>query len=467
MDVVQEHAANKDSPDVQPRNRRPDLILARSNPYPTFDNLSWKVISTYTQGQGQMMDGVQNYICAWNPIRSSVGIAIHPEPGIGVHQGTGYSMELSSMQNQILSLNTLSNDEAYHLQSGRSVLLHLDSTSSGDPNHPWIQIRHEPLSGQLEFTYFGAKMEISGEPQGHWDMDEATTGRGLILANSNTTLYTLGLNSTAQAQPRYILSTIPLDTSTIPPTKPLTIRTVGANIDPDCDLSDPRTTMQANQQIIYILCYVSSPNGPRPSRMFKMYKFDGTTTEYLGPLRTENGPNDRESLYLWTPVPSKDGSATWAYTFGSYEKAYEISFIGNNSDYLKYPKTLTTDLNYAPKSDFKERGMDGGRIQIILPLTIIVTIAIVGLVCRFVQSANRRRNTNNPHAANIGMSLSRASSGLHRELHGDVDLPTYTPRPVERDDTAHTLSDPPTYSPSIPTTCTVDIHNTQVVEAST
>jgi hypothetical protein len=169
-------------PDARPVKRPgPDLVLARSNPYPSFGNTTWTVVSKVENFNRNLTNMYHNHLCAWNPHSSSIAISARP-PGHPTFE-TRYNLELSA-DGQIISLhNAADSKDVYGNENGRSLLLHIDP-GRGDPNHPWIQIRVDRITNQLVFTYFGKGMTTAGEPQGRWDMVIRRCRYGRAVSNS-------------------------------------------------------------------------------------------------------------------------------------------------------------------------------------------------------------------------------------------------------------------------------------------
>jgi hypothetical protein len=157
----------KSTSDTQYYERQPDILLSRSNPYPTFDNLTWTVLSIYTEAA--VLYGKDSYWCTWNSNSSSVGIAVRSvhvgEHSVDGHNLDGNNVEISIKQGYTLAFSTVEG-EAY--PSGNSVFFR--DPIPKDPNHTWIRINFDSPAKQLVFTYYGAFMEQLVDPPGRWTM---------------------------------------------------------------------------------------------------------------------------------------------------------------------------------------------------------------------------------------------------------------------------------------------------------
>ncbi|KAG0245519.1 hypothetical protein B0O80DRAFT_503443 [Mortierella sp. GBAus27b] len=452
----------KSTSDTQYYNRQPDLLIARSNPYPTFDNLNWTVVSIYTEARLLYM--MQYYRCTWNPRYSSVGMTIRT-PNMD-----GYNLELSITESFVPRLLP-AQGELYESSNGKTVLFR--DPIPKDPSHGWIRINFDSLAKQLVFTYYGAFMEQIADPPGRWTMDETTYGRDLILTYRDKNLYVLGMRDTTQ--PIYIMSIIPLDTSTAPPTMPSTIKTVVTDIKPGCDLTDRRTTMETDKQAVYILCYLRSLNtSVPPSPQYQLYKFDGTTTRNLSSIKQEDNIAG-VGYEPWIPAPSGNGSASWAYAFSNVNKhGYQFNFTGNNSDILSRPMDFDPDPRYISYNDMWEPPRNNPssssplmNVPQIVGITI-VSFAVIALLARVCQLVRRGKQ---PRAANADIALITVlpvAPAVNRELYGEDasdELPKYTPQDtntltLESLGRADTTSEPPNYSvavPVLPAAADVDI----------
>ncbi|KAF9347795.1 hypothetical protein BGX34_002883, partial [Mortierella sp. NVP85] len=462
--------------DASPMKRPgPDLVLARSSPYPSFGNTTWTVVSKVENFNRNLTNLYHNHLCAWNPHSSSIAISARP-PGHPTFEAR-YNLELSAA-GQIISLhNATDSKDAYGNENGRSVLLHIDP-GRGDPNHPWIQIRVDILTNQLVFTYFGKGMTAAGEPQGRWDMDVTKTGRNLLLTHTNDTLYVLGARSTDP--PTYIMSLMPLDTTTTPPIRPSVINTIDTNIPGDCDLSNQQTTMHPDKGIVYILCTRAS----KEELTLKLYGFDGKDTEYLGQVSMESMRKGIYDFYEWAPTPNNGSASTWAYFLGREKAAWRLKYSNSISTSLAEREFLVTNPGYRTMRESIQHS-DGGKddnsgSEVINPrpstvpfMQIIVmslsAIVALTLLAHLIYRYSRRVHKDAPPTA--------TAPSVHHQVHNEIhhedmsDLPEY-----EAQDTTEqmppwihdTASEPPSYSiavPTGPTSASADSMATHIVDA--
>ncbi|KAK3825592.1 MAG: hypothetical protein J3Q66DRAFT_384755 [Benniella sp.] len=433
----------------------PELVLARSNPYPSFSNLTWTVVTKVERFSKTLANLHYNYLCGWNPTNSSLAISARPPD----FYYPSYDVELPANGQTVSVIETTDSKEQYANEQGRSLLLHTASYG-GDPNHPWIRIRFDKQANQLVFTYFGKGMAIAGEPQVRWDMDVTTTGTDLILTHSNNTLYALGLMNSTSNPRSYVMSVIPLDTTTTPLTRPSIINTMKTTIEDDCEMGDSQTSMHTDKDTVYILCSVSRMAG-KPA--FELYRFNGKSTEHLGQMPTDDGITFSSSFYQWIPVPKNGSASTWAYISSLERRVYGINYTEINSDYLKNggkfftsPRYLSTyeagGDSWVEDDPFPAADSDFG-IPKFIPIVIgcIAAIVVITLLSRLF-----RRRSPRPTGP---IPLTTISPGVHREVHGEDasdELPKYeiqsttdqTPQPLVRHDTT---SEPPGYSVSPPT----------------
>jgi hypothetical protein len=165
--IIGYDASNPQKRAGDPYYALPDLVLARSNPYPSFTNLTWTVVSKVGNFSQTFASFNHKYLCGWNPTTLSFAISARPSD----HQSPtspSYNVELSANGQTVSIIDTTGSKDGYGNEQGRSLLLH--TGYGGDPNHPWIQIRFDKQANQLVFTYFGKGMAIAGEPQVRWDM---------------------------------------------------------------------------------------------------------------------------------------------------------------------------------------------------------------------------------------------------------------------------------------------------------
>lgn len=139
----------------------PSLVIARSNPYPTLYNLTWKVVATYRDWNIAFVA-----LCAWNSNNSSIGITVRPDD----RRLSPFILELSTSNDQSVLIHQQQSSTSTIEESGRSVLLHHNSSNGRGSGYPWMEIRLNQLSNQLEFIYSGSNTTKSGESQGRWDM---------------------------------------------------------------------------------------------------------------------------------------------------------------------------------------------------------------------------------------------------------------------------------------------------------
>ncbi|KAI8346533.1 hypothetical protein B0O80DRAFT_240280 [Mortierella sp. GBAus27b] len=264
------------------------------------------------------------------------------------------------------------------------------------------------------------------------------------------------------------MSIIPLNTSTVPLQKPPSITTTDLNIDPDCNLTDVRTTMQVDKQTVHILCALSTSKGPQPFT-FKLYKFNGTATESLGSLMGE-GREIMDPEIRWSHVPNFNGSATWAYAFGTrFKTGYEISFVHDNSQYMFNPKYFEVD-NYIsreqfiatyPNYDGRHTYNDDGvsNLGVLIPILLVGVAALSIGTLLYVLIVRRRRRSRPYPTLNNGVPLNPLPA-VHREVYGEDasdELPKYTPHDAsgqvlvseslgQHDPT----NEPPSYTTSMP-----------------
>ncbi|KAF9352026.1 hypothetical protein BGX34_000222 [Mortierella sp. NVP85] len=429
----------------------PDLVLARSNPYPSFTNLTWTVVSKVENFSETLARSHLKYLCGWNPTTSS--FAISARPRYNSFEDESYNVELSASGQSVSIIDTKGSKEEYGNEGGRSLLLHTASYG-GDPNHPWIRIRYDNETNQLVFTYFGKGMAIAGEPQVRWDMDVTKTGTDLILAHLNNTIYALGsMNSTADPR-SYVMSVIPLDITTTPLTRPSIIKTMKTTIEDDCEMADSQTSMHTDKSTVYILCSVSRM-AKKPA--FELYRFNGVSTEHLGQMPTDDGITFGSSFYQWIPVPKNGSASTWTYISSLQKWVYGINYTEVNSNYLKNPGKFYTIPLYL---SFEEAGGTSWRrddvptsdtdfgIPKFIPIIIgcIAAIVVLTLLTRLFRRGSPRPTGPIP--------LTTISPGVHREAYGEDasdELPKYevqsdqVPQPLVRHDT---MSEPPGYSVS-------------------
>ncbi|KAK3825596.1 MAG: hypothetical protein J3Q66DRAFT_328102 [Benniella sp.] len=447
-------------PDASPVKRPgPDLVLARSNPYPSFGNTTWTVVSKVENFNRNLTNLYHNHLCAWNPHSSSIAISARP-PGHPTFEAR-YNLELS-VDGQIISLhNAADSKDVYGNENGRGVLLHIDP-GRGDPNHPWIQIRVDILTNQLVFTYFGKGMTTAGEPQGRWDMDITKTGRDLLLTHSDDTLYALGFRSTDP--PTYVMSVMPLDTTTTPPIRPSIINTIDTNIPGDCDLTSPQTTMHPDKGTVYILCTVR-PRASKEELTLKLYAFDGTDTEYLGQVSMDSMRKGIYDFYEWAPTPNNGSASTWAYFLGREKAAWRLKYSNSISTSLVEREFLVTNPGYRTMRESIQQSGSGkddnndseaidprpSNVPVMLIAISIGAVVALTLLAHLIYRCRRRVHKDAP--------LTETTPSVHRQVHNEIhhedtsDLPEY-----EAQDTTEqmppwvhgTASEPPSYSVAMP-----------------
>jgi len=152
-------------------NNRPDLVLARSNPYPA-GKPEWTVVSKVENFEWDISQA-HNYLCAWNPDYESVVMFVRPSQYRPDDEGYNFDLPVSGTVHDPSYAKTYSKEE-YGQEAGRSVLLYNDPRSGGDPVYRWIQIRFDKKANQLVFAYFGSSMKPHTAPhivqESRWDM---------------------------------------------------------------------------------------------------------------------------------------------------------------------------------------------------------------------------------------------------------------------------------------------------------
>ncbi|KAF9345733.1 hypothetical protein BGX34_004529 [Mortierella sp. NVP85] len=422
-------------------NNRPDLVLARSNPYPA-GKPHWTVVSKVENFEWDISQA-HNYLCAWNPDYESVVMFVRPFRYRPELEGYNFDLPVNVTVHDPSYVKWTYSKEEYGQEAGRSVLLYNDPRTGGNPAYRWIQIRFDKKNNQLVFAYFGKAMTPYIVQESRWDMDVARTGSNLILTHSNNTLYALGLKNADTHT--YTISEIPLDTAKIPLTKPSTIRTTDTIIEGGCDLTHSQTSMHADKGTVYILC--------KPSREIEqpvdLYRFNGTSTEYLGQIPTKSDAGT-SIFYQWIPVPRNGSASTWGYFHGLGGQAKLMTYSNDNLNYTVVDDML--DVGY-----YMLRGTDGypdnSKVPEFIPITIgiVAAIVILTVLSYFYYRRSHRCATGD-------IPLTTVSPGGRRDVYGENasgDLPKYemqsatdqVPQSLVRHGTT---GEPPEYSVSVP-----------------
>ncbi|KAF9175357.1 hypothetical protein BGX20_006242 [Mortierella sp. AD010] len=318
-----------------------DLIIARSNPYPESLNNAWTVINTSRNYPPEVIESwseVYTYNCAWNPQTSGFGLLAQVSPGSSVKSASRFNMYIPEHGSSALSTSSEAIPSRQVL-SGRNILLPVESDNTEAKS--WLQVYMDYSVNQMSFSYLGKYLEFTGQPQVQWSMDTTKTGSNHILAHTNNTLYALGVTNNT-----YIMSFIPLNATAGPSPFPTIAQSITTSIDgQDCDISDKRTVMHANEGSVYIMCYRSSQTSSMPL-LYTIYTFNGTDVTNLGTIPVAGA----DDVFQFVPVPIINTTlptAPWIYTFSPLNNGFSLNITNNSLSYdLSDTFPFYTDRGY-------------------------------------------------------------------------------------------------------------------------
>ncbi|KAF9110571.1 hypothetical protein BGX27_006174 [Mortierella sp. AM989] len=398
----------------EPTSQTPDLIIARSNPYPeALWNTTWTVIATsrnYPPQATVTKDDSYGYNCAWDPQTSSFALSADPLPGFNNGNVPRFHLYIPKLGSAVLTtLDSISNSnvsESGLFSRGRSVLLPAEGNS--DENRSWFRVHMNHNSNEMIFTFFNKYMGISEFEQSQvlWAMDASKTGSNHILAHMNSALYALG--STGDA---LIMSIVPFNSTTGPSLPPAIAQIVTANISQlDCNIYDSRTVMHSYKGELFIMCYQKAPSQASPST-YQIYTFNGTGFTSQGNVSTNFGTSEGiEPWFQFVLVPKRvtgNSSApspaiSWIYAFSSLKIGFDLNITNNFlSIKLDEGEFFYTDMAYyAEPSGITQPKLSGaGRVFLITFFTISL-IAVILFVISVIRVRRRKPVTQEEYELN-------------------------------------------------------------------